>query len=454
MKLTIDPEFQAFIPPLAPDKLEGLEQELIADGGPREPITVWQHEGQHIIVDGHNRFALCQKHGLSYQVSIKTFFDRAAAKNWMLANQLHRRNITDEQVCMLSALAGLQPPGTLAASPFAQMARDIVGTDLPPKVLSGFFSLRQAHNRWKKATLPPKPKPAVVPKAPAGWGQVDGGATKPDFTGAARAIAMEHGDAPTVLGRGTCDMRATGQGHVMVMPDLHAPFHDVRGTDLFLSAVEAVKPEWLVIIGDGPDCYAASSFDRSPLRAQRLVDELPLYQGLMKRLYQASPNSKFVYVQGNHEWRIDRLLTKVPALHGLISTQELMLKELPGCEWVPYRAIKRIGKVLYTHDLERCGVHAGRDTLLAAGTNVVFGHIHCGGLNVDGDHTGDRRFSLSVGWLGDIKQADYTHDLNKMRRWTLGFGHVYECPETGMLWPSFVPILRDRCYVAGQMVRL
>jgi hypothetical protein len=496
MNLTIDPEFLALIPPLAPDKIQGLELELIADGGPRDPIIVWQHSGQNIIVDGHNRFALCQKHGLQYRVSIKHFENRDEAKAWMFSNQLNRRNLTDEQVCMLAAMAGMDPPGVLAASPHAALARDLVGTKYPSKVLTGFFTLRQAHNRWKKATLPPEPKLAIVPKKPEPEGLwVAGAASGFGAREAARAIAMEHGDveqgaavhgeSPSLMdafvaaarkhpagwvtigdsprqplesitfGAGVSDIVSCGRGHTIIVSDLHAPFHDVRGWAVCLAAIEALKPERVVVIGDAADCYAVSNFDKSPQRLTRLVDELEGFGQEMRRLRKAAGEAcSVVYCQGNHEHRIDKLLTKIAALHGITSAKDLVEKYLPSCEWVSYRSVKRVGKVVYTHDMDFAGVYAAQHTLVATGTNVVFGHTHRGGLAIDGDYLGDRRFSLNVGWLGDPKQADYMHDIKKMRLWTLGFGHVYECPDTGMLWPSFVPILRDRCFIAGQMVRI
>lgn len=63
MSLIIDPEFKAAIPPLRPEELAGLERSILADGC-RDPLVVWGDT----LVDGHNRYSICQKHRLPYDV--------------------------------------------------------------------------------------------------------------------------------------------------------------------------------------------------------------------------------------------------------------------------------------------------------------------------------------------------------------------------------------------------
>lgn len=88
--LKIDPEFQALIPPLTSGELTQLEQNLLRDGC-REPLVVWKDEG--ILLDGHNRHAICTKHGLSFKTAELPFPDRDAAKEWVIFNQFGRRNL-------------------------------------------------------------------------------------------------------------------------------------------------------------------------------------------------------------------------------------------------------------------------------------------------------------------------------------------------------------------------
>ncbi len=54
-------------------------------------------KGRNILVDGHNRFKIATKHNLPYEVIQKDFESREHALNWIIANQLGRRNLSDNQ---------------------------------------------------------------------------------------------------------------------------------------------------------------------------------------------------------------------------------------------------------------------------------------------------------------------------------------------------------------------
>lgn len=90
-ELIIDREFRDLIRPLMKDEYRHLEENLLADGC-REPLTVWKG----IIVDGHNRYEICSRLGIPFEVRERHFDNREEAIIWICANQLGRRNISDE----------------------------------------------------------------------------------------------------------------------------------------------------------------------------------------------------------------------------------------------------------------------------------------------------------------------------------------------------------------------
>ena len=90
--LTVDPEFRDLIPPLNEEELKLLEASLAADGC-ESPLIVWNG----VIVDGHNRYAICRKHGIPFSIQEKNFSSRDDAMLWMLRNQLGRRNLNSYQ---------------------------------------------------------------------------------------------------------------------------------------------------------------------------------------------------------------------------------------------------------------------------------------------------------------------------------------------------------------------
>jgi hypothetical protein len=102
MKFIIDPELKALIPPLSQEEFEQLEQN-IREWGCLDPLKVWPvpDSDEIILLDGHNRFMICSMHNVSYDTESISLIDRAAAINWMIANQLGRRNLSAVQVSYL-----------------------------------------------------------------------------------------------------------------------------------------------------------------------------------------------------------------------------------------------------------------------------------------------------------------------------------------------------------------
>ena len=94
INLKIDPEFQSQIPPLTDDEFKQLEENILKEGKLLSPLIVWGNT----LVDGHNRYAILQKHPEIYFSTMPLrFANREEALAWICKNQLGRRNLTPEQ---------------------------------------------------------------------------------------------------------------------------------------------------------------------------------------------------------------------------------------------------------------------------------------------------------------------------------------------------------------------
>ena len=94
INLKIDPEFQSQIPPLTDDEFKQLEENILKEGKLISPLIVWNN----ILVDGHNRYAILQKHPEIYFSTMPLPFEsREEVLAWICKNQLGRRNLTPEQ---------------------------------------------------------------------------------------------------------------------------------------------------------------------------------------------------------------------------------------------------------------------------------------------------------------------------------------------------------------------
>ena len=90
--LKIDNDFRDLIPPLRLDERAELEASIQQDGC-RDPLTVWSGT----VIDGHNRYEICTRLSVPFEVVEKEFDSKVDALIWIRRNQLARRNLTDDQ---------------------------------------------------------------------------------------------------------------------------------------------------------------------------------------------------------------------------------------------------------------------------------------------------------------------------------------------------------------------
>ena len=86
---TVLPELAGLLPPLSGEQLAALEADL-RQNGCYSPVIVNE---ELVIVDGHNRQSLCEKHGIPYNMAVFAFDDLLEAKQWALDTQKGRRNL-------------------------------------------------------------------------------------------------------------------------------------------------------------------------------------------------------------------------------------------------------------------------------------------------------------------------------------------------------------------------
>jgi len=97
MRIRVDETIRRTLIPLREDELQLLEQSVLTESI-RDPLVVWnRNNGEYVLLDGHHRYELAQKHGLNFSVVEMEFDNETDAVQWVLRNQLARRNLTDEQ---------------------------------------------------------------------------------------------------------------------------------------------------------------------------------------------------------------------------------------------------------------------------------------------------------------------------------------------------------------------
>jgi len=93
MHIVVNEELKAYIDPLTPQEYEALERSLLAEGC-RDALVLWGD----VLVDGHNRYGICMRHGLPFQTVQATRFETMEDVHlWMIDQHLGRRSVSDFQ---------------------------------------------------------------------------------------------------------------------------------------------------------------------------------------------------------------------------------------------------------------------------------------------------------------------------------------------------------------------
>lgn len=106
------------LPPLSGEQFSSLESDIL-ENGCYAPIIVNE---DMVVIDGHNRFRICEKHSLPYKMLVFSFNDLLEAKQWALSTQKSRRNVAITKILARNTRldqaiqAGRSFPGTGAGN--------------------------------------------------------------------------------------------------------------------------------------------------------------------------------------------------------------------------------------------------------------------------------------------------------------------------------------------------
>ncbi|MEY4564764.1 MAG: hypothetical protein RLZZ618_4041 [Pseudomonadota bacterium] len=93
MNIQVNEALRAYIDPLTADEHAALERSLLSEGC-RDALVLWGE----VLVDGHNRHAICLKHDIPFQtVQHAGLHSMDDVHLWMIDQHLGRRSVSDFQ---------------------------------------------------------------------------------------------------------------------------------------------------------------------------------------------------------------------------------------------------------------------------------------------------------------------------------------------------------------------
>lgn len=240
-------------------------------------------------------------------------------------------------------------------------------------------------------------------------------------------------------------------------PDSHVPFHDPAAFDAAIAYTSTRFLSWLIFFGDFLDFDQCSRFTQGKaglVEGRRINEDAAIARAQLERIAKAArkrnPDCKVIFIQGNHEKRLDALTDDLPALKGMLDLPSLLQFEKLGIEtyakadskgeivrleWTDGGIVVRIRNqgspeselerpsIAFAHGLYHSRHHA-QQTIQRYGRGPIFvGHTH------DQQTFTHERFGRAVqggscGYMGKLHAPDtgigYIHQGGRPHRWVQG----------------------------------
>jgi len=231
---------------------------------------------------------------------------------------------------------------------------------------------------------------------------------------------------PKTLARTREPIVLSGALKVLILSDIHIPYHDEVAVAAAIAHGKKKKPDVIILNGDIGDFYGVSRHDKDPRRS--LADELDAIRQFLFYLRKQFPNARILYKIGNHEARMEMFLVKnAPVLLG-VSDFELpvLLKfDESRIELVPSLTLIRLGSlpIYHGHELPQgmsSPVNPARGIWMRVQESLICGHWHRTSEHTESTGLNKKLSSCwSTGCLCDL-----TPDYAIVNRWNHGFAWV------------------------------
>lgn len=171
----------------------------------------------------------------------------------------------------------------------------------------------------------------------------------------------------------------------IVLPDMQVPYHDKRSMDAVEQFISKHKWDYYINLGDYMDLDCISSHNKNNLRAvegKRIMKDYEAGNLILDRhqkiIQKKNPGAKFVLLEGNHEYRIERYIDANPQLEGMVEVEIGLRLEERGFKYVRcYKTGEHytLGKANFHHGQYTSKYHANK-MVDAYGDNIFYGHTH------------------------------------------------------------------------------
>ena len=239
-----------------------------------------------------------------------------------------------------------------------------------------------------------------------------------------------------------------------VIPDQHFPIHDHKAVAVTLKAIELVKPDIFINLGDVGEWSSVSSHKYKRRKRPPLEYQLPEVKKEIKEvnkqidrfdkaLDKVGCKERHI-LAGNHDEWLDAFVEENPYLDEYTFRNACKWDER-GYEYRKYNEVLTIGKLSFIHGAFT-GNHAKKH-LDVYGSSIMYGHVHDVARH-SATHLGGNISSWAMGCLKDMSAQNNTWLKGRLHNWNHAFG-IVNFYKNGNFQVEVIDIIDGRANVWG-----
>jgi hypothetical protein len=254
-------------------------------------------------------------------------------------------------------------------------------------------------------------------------------------------------------------LRKSALRRAVVTPDKHFPYADMPAINVVCKAIELVKPDIYIDLGDTGEWENFSHWKwkrkRKPplemLIPQLETDVIDVNDGMDiidESLDKVGCEEKH-FCEGNHELWLQMFVEEHPYVSQYTTQNALKLKER-GYKFHPCGKLLKIGKMNFYHGHHYGGQYHAANHLRKLGGNVMYGHWH-DVQYMSATHMDGAKGAWSIGCLKDMSADKNAWLGNRKINWGHAFA-IVDFYDKGKFTVDVVQIIDGKATVWGELI--
>ena len=244
----------------------------------------------------------------------------------------------------------------------------------------------------------------------------------------------------------------------IVTPDKHFPFADIPAINVVCKAIEIVKPDIYIDLGDVGEWHGCSHWQWKKKKRPPVEYQLPFIEKdivsvnkgmdiIDESLDKVNCKEKYM-IEGNHDDWMNRFTDEHPYLN--YTFKNVVNLDKRGYTFYPIGKYLKIGKLFFYHGHHFGSINHTRNHLVRLGSSVMYGHHH--DLQQSSvTHMDGVKSAWSIGCLKDMTDEKNAWLGNRKHNWSHAFS-IVDFFENGYFTVHVIQIINGKTSLWGDVI--